>query len=207
MLDLLLALTQTLEFEESGGFRFVSVERTSGGLQLRLALIPGGGGDEQPWCIQCVGAHGHRLHGEFAQSLEVASEHPVLLPFTEPVTDLYFSSPAPNPPAAVGALWERHRQLVGSWLPFEQFVNAVPKGLAALLAASSGQLAAGPVSLMQAYAEVLTEHGVRSSMLPPHPPRRWDGERWVGPASRLHALVFGTSYVVAERFDAGELAG
>ncbi len=206
MLDTLIALTETGEFEDSGGFRFVSVQQMPDGLQLEVALIPGDDADKQRWRIQCVGVRDYRLHGEFAEGLRVVSEHPVLLPFTEHVADLYFSCPAPNPLATVGALWERHRQSVGSWLPFEQFLNVLPQGLAVLLAASSGKFASGPVSLMQAYAEVLTEHGVSSSMLQPRPPKYWEGEQWVVPASRLHALIFDTSYVVAQRFDAERLA-
>jgi hypothetical protein len=203
MLDRLIALTETGEFEDSGGFRFSSIEETSDGLILEVTVVPGDETDEQRWSIQCSSVREYRMYGEFATEVRVVSEHAVLLPFTEHVTQLYFSCPAPNPLATVGALWERHRQLVGSWLPFERFLNVLPNGLSGLLAVSSGgQLAGGPVSLLQAYAEVLTDHDVRWSLLPPRPPRYWDGGQWIVSMHPLHALVFDRSYVVAERFDA-----
>jgi hypothetical protein len=201
MLETLIALTETGEFDDSGGVRLSSVQEASDGLVLELIVLPGDD-TEQQWSVQCSSVREYRLHGEFANGVHVFPEHPVLFPFTEHVTGLYFSCPAVNPSATVGALWERHRHLVGVWLPFERFLNVLPKGLSALLASSSGHLASGPVPLLQAYAEVLTEHGVRSSLLPSRPPQYWDGEQWVVPANPLHALVFGYSYVVAERFHA-----
>ena len=206
MIDTLIALTETGEFQDCGGLRFLSVQQSPDGLQLELALIPGDGGDEQRWRIQCGGVHDYRINGESAENLQVVSKHPILLPFTEQAADLYFSGPAPTPLAITGALWERHRQLAGSWLPFEQFLNVLPKGLSVLLSASSGQLASGPVSLMQGYSEVLADYGVRTSMLQPRPPKVWDGIQWVDPSSRLQALILTTSYVVAERFDAVRMA-
>lgn len=205
MLDTLIALTKTGEFEDSGGLRFISAHATSDGLRLEVVLVPGDDGDEQQWRIKCSAVRDYRLHGEFADGVRVLSEHPLLLPFAEEATDLYFSSPASNPLATVGALWERHRELVASWLPFDRFLNVLPGGLSVLLAASSGKLASGPVSLMQAYAQVLTNNGVRSSTLQSRPPKYWDGEQWVVPSKALHALIFNTSYVVAERFEGEQL--
>jgi hypothetical protein len=204
MLDTLIALTKTGEFEDSGGFRFGLAQSTAEGMALELILVPGDGADEQHWRVDCFGVREHLLRGEFS-GLQIVSEHPVLLPFTEQVTDLYFYSASPNPMATVGALFERHRDLVGSWIPFERFLNVVTKGLSPLLAASSGQLASGPVSLMEAYSSVLGEYGVRSSMLPSRPPKFWDGEKWLVSSIPLRALVFESSYVVAERFDAQKL--
>jgi hypothetical protein len=206
MLDTLIALTETGEFEDSGGIHFASADRTTDGLLLKILLVPGDGREEERWQIVCSDVWDFRLHGEFAEELRVVSEHPVMLPFTEHVTSLYFYSPAADPLATVGALWERHRQLVGSWLPFERFLNVLPKGLSALLAASCGELASGPVSLMQAYAQVLIEQGIRFSLLPPQPPKFWDGDQFVAPTRPLEALVFTDSYVIAERFDAERLA-
>jgi hypothetical protein len=103
--------------------------------------------------------------------------------------------------ATVGALFECHRELVGGWIQFERFLNVLPKGLSQLLAASSGKLASGPVSLMAAYSRILGEHGIRSSMLPSSPPKFWDGEKWLVSSIPLRALIFESSYVVAETFD------
>ena len=77
----------------------------------------------------------------------------------------------------------------------------MPKKLSQLLAGSSGLLADGPVSLMEAYSRVLGEHGIRSSMLPSQPSKFWDGEKWIASNVPLQAVIFENSYVVAERFN------
>src|SRR5688572_18505611 len=97
MLDTLIALTETGEFEDSGGFRFSSVQEASDGLILEVIVVPGDDSEDQQWSIQCSSVREYRLHGEFADRVRVVSEHPVLLPFIEHVTDLYFSCPASNP--------------------------------------------------------------------------------------------------------------
>lgn len=203
MLNTLIALTETEEFEDSGSFRFYSAHSTPGSMTLGLLLFPGDGIDRQHWQIACFGVRDFSLRGEFADDLHLVSEHPILLPFTERVTDLHFYSPSPDPMATVGALFERHRQLVGSWIPFEQFLNRLP--LPELLVAQSGQLASGPVSLMEAYLDVLTERGIRSSVLPSSPPKVWDGQDWIVLNTPLSALILQNSYVIAERFDARQV--
>jgi hypothetical protein len=142
---------------------------------------------------------------EWMPWLELVHEHPVLLPFSEDVSDLYFYSPSPNPLELEGDLLECHHRLVGDWILFGRFLNATHrKGLANLLASASGMFASGPVSMMEAYAQVLTRHGVRISITGRRPPRYWDGDgmQWKVQTAALHAMFLGTSYIVAEQFQA-----
>ncbi|SPP65551.1 hypothetical protein [Nitrospira lenta] len=206
MLNTLISLTETGEFEDNGTIRFESAQGTQDGFLLDFGVNPGDETGEQRWRIRCSGVRDYRLHFEFTESIRVVSEHPILLPFVEQVTSLFFTGPAQNPLATVGALWECHRRLVGSWFPFERFLNLLPNGLSELLATSGGQLASGPVSVMKAYADVLTAHGVRLSMLPPRSLKYWNDGQWVIPNHTLHTLILESSYVVAETFD-GERLG
>jgi hypothetical protein len=205
LFDAIVELTKNWEFENSGGLRFRSSQCTADGVVLDLFLVPGNGSNEQHWQIECSGVRDYLLRNEFCVGLHVVSEHPLLLPFTEQVTKLYFYSASPNPIATVGALFECHRALVDTWIPFERFINVLPKKLSQLLAASSGLLADGPVSLMEAYSCVLGEHGIHSSMLPSQSPKFWDGEKWVVSNVPLQAVIFESSYVVADRFNAKRL--
>ncbi len=205
MLDKLIAITETEDFEGAGGVRFISAKQAPNELHLKIVIVLNSG-SEQPWQIHCFGVRDFKLNGEYSGGLALRSNHPVLLPWIEGTTDLYFSSAASNPFATLGALWESHHKLMGRWAPFENFVNTLSKGVSPLLRASSGKLASGPESLMNAFANVLDEHGIRFSILPPRPPKYWDGEKWINQTTSLHALVFETSYVVAERFEAEDSA-
>ncbi len=203
MLEPLLSALDTLkeaDLQHESGVRLGSAHMTSDGLVLEVFLVPGEDSDEQHWRVECFGLRSFLLENTFVEDLCLVSEHPVLLPFTEHETDLHFCSPSPNPAATVAALFERHYGLVGPWIPFERFLNCASR-LSWLLATASGKLASGPVSLMEAYANVLDQHGIRYAMSPGRPPTFWDGETWVASDAPLQAVILDTSYVVAERFD------
>lgn len=202
MLDELIAITEAYG-EEHGGFRFQSAQASESGLAIDIDFIPEDGDKEQRWRVEAVEVRDFLVRCEWMPWLELAHEHPVLLPFSEDVSDLYFYSPSPNPLELEGDLPECHHQLVGDWISFGRFLNAMHrKGLANFLASASGMFASGPVSMMRACAQVLTKHGVRTSIAGQRPPKYWDGMQWKVQTAELHALFLGTSYIIAEQFQA-----
>ena len=206
MFEKLLATIASEEFENCGRLKLHSFEAISDGLALHFTLSPGDETDDQQWRIRCEGVRDFALRAGFIDDLKIVTDHPVLLAFVEHTIALFFTCPAPNPFATVGALWERHRREVGDWVNFERFFNLSRNSLAVLLAASSGGLVAtGPESLIQSYAQVLADHGVKTATLDRRPPTYWDGAQWLAPTLPLTALVFGPSYVVAARFDSTRL--
>ncbi len=114
--------------------------------------------------------------------------------------------------ALVGALYERHQDSAEGWIPFPRFLNASHPKLPTLLAGGHGLLADGPIPLMEAYAAVLLEHGVRASMLEPRPPQRLEVRGGPDPCYETHTLLeedrdlavltLGESFVVAKSFAA-----
>ena len=201
MLDALLALTDTGEFEDDGGFRLVAFEESEAGIALILMVDLGDDSPNQRWRLDCAGVQRFELHDEWIDMLETATEHPVLWDFTEPVVAAHFYGPARDPLAVVGRLYERHRALAEDWIPFHRYLNPFPGGTSALLQSTSGQLASGPARLISGYIEALAEHHVASSTLAPRPATVWNGQQWVAPPA-LQALLLNRSFVVAETFSA-----
>ena len=199
MLDALLALTETGEFEDNGGIRLDGVERGEATLALTLLVDLGDQSPRQRWRVDCAGVQRFELYDDWIDTLHTATEHPVLWDFTQPVVKLHFYGPARDPLAVVGTLYERHRALAGDWIPFHRYLNPFPTGTSALMRSTSGELASGPAPLISAYTQALTEQHVRSSTLPPRPATVWDGRQWVAlPA--LRALLLERSFVIAETF-------
>lgn len=93
MLDTVITLMETGEFEDLGSLRFSSIRETREGLMLGITVLPGDGTKEQRWSILCSSVREYRLQDKFADKVRVVSEHPVLLPFAEDVTDLYSRAP------------------------------------------------------------------------------------------------------------------
>jgi hypothetical protein len=202
MLDELIRLTEAYD-EDHGGFRFQSAQDNASGLTIDIDFIPEDGDKEQRRHIEAVEVRDFLIRHEWMPWLELVREHPVLLPFFEDVSDLYFYSPSPSPLELEGDLLECHRRLVGDWIFFGRFLNATyGKGVASFLASASGMFASGPASLMKAYAQVLTKHGVRTSIASQRPPKYWDGMQWKVQSAELHALLLGNSYIIAEQFQA-----
>ena len=201
MLDALIALTETGEFEDSGGFRLHALEQHVEALALTLTARLGDDSPDQRWRIDCAGVQRFELYEDWIDTVDTASEHPLLWDFTEPVVALHFYGPAGDPLAVVGALYERHRALAENWIPFQRYLNPFPGGTSALLRSSSGEFASGPARLVSAYAEVLAEHRVGCSHLPPRPATIWKDQQWVAPPP-LRALLLDRSFVVAETFSA-----
>ena len=138
----------------------------------------------------------------------VAADHPLLWPQACIIASLsfYFREGVEEPLAVAAALHERHRELTDDWLPFEDFVNSSARApLSARIALRYGTLAEGPVTLLEAYAEVLKGHGAATNLFSFRPPLCWDGARWAEAPDGLSACVLGESYIVARHFEAARV--
>ena len=204
MLNVLTSICETKDGEEAGGLRILALAETSADLSIEFLFTSCIGQPSQRMIVRCSGVREWVVRCGYIGSAELRSDHPVLLPFVDPVSDLFFSNPAADPTSVVGELADRHHALVGSWIPFRRFLNAKPEGVAALLRCPCGKLASGPVSLLLAYQEVLTACQVNSSLLPPSPLKYWDGDTLREQTKPLYALILGESFVIAEQFEEDE---
>lgn len=211
MLAELLTLLQSPDFDEEPGFRCMSMATTDAGLALDVMIHRSDGGEGQVWRIECTGVKAYQLRDGLAPWLDLVVDHPLLLPFNDPVTQLFFRGQVADPSGVVGDLYMRHNEITGRWIPFEKFINGLVESLPKLLTNTSGMLAAGPVTLLKGYAGVLNTYGVRTSMLETRPPAIQSGKERTD-APRVGALLLETtplesSFVVAERFEAHRLSG
>ena len=198
----LLATVATGEFEDDGWVHLTGARWD--GDDLRLALTVRTGEHEVPdqsWEITCHSPRAQHLTLEGDGTLCLSEEHVLLWPHTQPTLQLYFRSPRTDIQSAIGALYERHAELVGHWIAFHSFFNRLMR-LADLLAAPSGMLGTGPEPLMRGYGQVLQSRGFQISLVGPRPPQRVANGRWVEETSPLAVLILGESFVVAPSFSA-----
>jgi hypothetical protein len=194
----LLDTLSTPEFDEYGGLTLRAVTWADGGLTLDLIVRQQDHADE-PWRLLCRNVRRSRIvNDQGIDPLRIETRHPLLLPHTEELLELYFSSRPPDPDAAVGQLVEAHRAVVGPWFDCLHFFNLGPdRSLRTMLDGGFGKLAEGPRPLIEGYAEVLRRAGVAVSSPPPRSPAWWNGERWVEESGPLFALILGESYIVS----------
>ena len=201
MIDSLISITESGEFEDSGEIFLQKFERSPSELLLHLKINLGTDFKSQLWIIKCINPIKFQVDDEFVGNLELITEHVLLWPLQKLETDLFFYSAAANPSQIVGALYEQHMKITGGWFSFNQFTNG-EIALTKLLSSNSGKIARGPVPLLQAYQEVLNDFKIKNSILEPRPSKRWENGMWVENTTPFQLLLLGKSYVIAENIAA-----
>lgn len=202
MLEEFLSVAGSVDFEEYGELLLTKAESSGASLTLWLSVSY----DERPdfhrdWKIICSGVADEELSFGDHYLLQLADEHVLLWKHNKPQTSVSFYGSAADPSYVVGALYEKHRALVGDWIPFHEFLN-MSLGLTNLIAGGFGRLAEGPEPLVLAYEEVMQQCGFSTSHLAPSPSMHWDGARWAEDSTAFSVLTLDESYVIASGFEA-----
>jgi hypothetical protein len=165
---------------------------------LRLEIEVRNDDTEQMWLVSasCDRLFEFVVHSGIGSSLDLIEEHPLLWEYHHDHASGYFSGAPADSFAAVGAIAEAHRSVMGDWYSFTRYLNCSvsPKNL---LESGSGLLAQGPLPLLEIYKEALAGFGVDVQIVSPHP----SGGRFLKPEMiRLRCesqvLVAGDSYAI-----------
>jgi hypothetical protein len=201
MLEDLVDITRSLEFEENGFIQLLEVWLEGDVLNLSLDLHSSEDDSVQSWKVECVGPLEHSVSLGHCYSLELYFDHVLLWPYIHPKTSLSFHGEANDPLTVVGALQTRHVELVGNWIPFGRFMNGNPFEM---IRGRYGMLIEGPLPLVKAYAEVLETFGISNGMTELKPPTYTNDE-----AAGLEEIAVLTlnreSFVVAPKFNAHQV--
>jgi hypothetical protein len=202
VLENLLDITKEIDFEDYGTLRLTGADADGDTLRLSLHIT----GDEYPnihqtWQVLCSNVREDSLSLGDHHDFQLFDDHVLLWPHLSHRTSTSFYGKTENPLAVVGALYQRHEELVGEWLPFHQFLN--PEiSLPELISGGFGMLAEGPEPLILAYEDVMRSHGFTTSHLDPRKPVYWGGNGWLDQKAPAFVLILDDSYVVAEQFAA-----
>lgn len=197
MLDELLEITRTGEFEDNGTIVLESSSWRGDAMTLAFR-VDHGTGVTSSWTIACSGVIEYSLRDNHYQvGLNLWNvDHPVLDQFTQPREGVYISRAPDDPDGTMGQLWSAHVQCVDDWVAFDRYLNTeLP--LRKLLESGSALVASAPIFLASVYVEVLGANRCEPSRVPGGPAR----------ASSAQLLHFGDSYVVASRVAASRSAG
>lgn len=178
--------------EDFGSLQVRAVERREKDLLVYLTVQT----DEDPELprnvrITCLSYKETNLAPRYYETLHLSDDHVLLWHYNLPRVVTSFRGHVEEPLAVVGALYERHLELVGRWIPIMKYFNVAPS-LSELIRGGFGMLAEGPEPLVLAYEEVLASYGVSVAHHQSAPPQN----------KTLSALIFDDSYVIAERFTA-----
>ena len=204
MMDDLLKLISAVDYEDYGSLELIKVEQRDGNLSLVLDVVA----DEEPSLprnirIVCHASRESNVSPNHYSDLRVTEDHVLLWHYSQPHNLVSFYGNVEDAQAVVGALYERHVEIVERWIPFHKYLNSgLP--LSELIRGKFGMFADGPDKLVLAYEAVMQGFGLSTSH---HESRsadqmRWNGETWVQDVSPLSIMFFDESYVIAESFTA-----
>jgi hypothetical protein len=196
-------LVHAQDHDECWSMTWMDTQRDGRALTLRLGIHTGL--DEVPNQIWDIGSRHTRAFSlnefEFTD-WTFSNDHVLLWDYAEPFSQLNFSGPAASHGDLLLALHERHRAVVGHWIPFERYLNSF--FLSNRLAGGCGVLADGPDRLLREYAAVLSKSDLKPYFpYSPRPALRWDAEdcRWLDDDQKLSVLILGSSsYLVGTDF-------
>ena len=148
------------------------------------------------WTVQPTTGHPWRVHFtdklEFRfveaafTSLDLASQHPLLMDHDEPWQTLYFLGVPSEPKLVLSKASQSVSAATEGWRCLAQYLNR-----SAPFAGRYGALLSAPGSLISPIAALLNSYGSQTSILPNKPN---------SPGRSLQVCLFGRSYVVARAF-------
>jgi hypothetical protein len=198
-MDKLLALISEVGEDDDDDIviRIGRVTANGQGLELHLELSTFDLGKKiRKFEIRCEEVLDYAIRNKVASSIILTSNHPLLWRFTYDTASAFFYGIPPDAYAATGALYEAHRNAVDDWFGLETQLNGGLK-LSQLLSAGNGLLAEGPIPLLTAYKDVLSQYEIDVEIVSPYPP----GGRMSPPEvqdrlrNETKALIIGDSYI------------
>jgi hypothetical protein len=193
------AIFETIEYEEGGSVYITRTDRFSDDLKVEFSIHTGVDGQSQLWEVQITGVRAVSITSGFSDKIDLFDEHPLLWPYNQFQTSLYFARSSKHPYQLFASIYHIHMQETKKWFPLEKFINGnIP--IVDLCKSTSGLFASGPINLLEAYKRTLEIHEMNPTIVGGHNPEQRTNRRWVVENAKLKALVIGVSYVIGETF-------
>ena len=174
-------------------------ERLTLGLQVRWDE-----GDRAHATVRIDGVRGYKFLDANGGGLQLTAdwEHPAIRQHTDPRQSVHFQASATTDPRRLYAdLLVTFGDVCEDWCDPTDYFNALLYEEPLDFLSAWGLLFEGPAFLAEPLHRVLQEHEARASSLASGPAVYWDGRHRVEQTEPLQLLHFGSSHVVAERFE------
>ena len=199
MLDDLIKVTSSFDFDDdNGSVELVQVSQERDVLTLSFEIVSEGEGDRhQVWTVECEGLLEHQVTLGWFEELDLHYHHVLLWPYIYPTACVSFHGETQDPLSVVGALYQRHEELVEGWVPFTRFMNGKTVDL---ISGRYGMLAEGPVPLLESYAQVLERYGIAAGVSNPRP-AVYTNDEFSGITEVAVLVHKQASYIIARQFN------
>jgi len=157
---------------------------------------------DEKWTLTATGHKDSRISFDYAASIVIEDEHPLLWKYLDTQCELYFNGQYEDIPKLFVDLYDIHFEVFGHYSFIDMYLNIKKRRLCTLMQGNNGLLARGPKKLLTKYAECLKDHGIDYSIIGERPPVYWNGTSFEPESAQLKVLFMGETdtYIVAEDF-------
>jgi hypothetical protein len=185
------------DFEHSGGVVLAEASWEEFALRVKLRVEFGDDAVAQFWMVRVEHSYHERLASEWTESVYLGQDHPSLIPYTQPESDIYFTGNALSASELLGIVSVACASELGDWHAPTDFLNG-DLGLVAGRCGAHGLLGRFPNPVVSRILTMLAGASIRPVVLNERAPSFWDGGAWVKYSESAEALVFGSCFVVGE---------
>jgi len=192
------------EFDEDDFYLYITKADFSGEnfiieVALTVQNINERGGISRKWRIEAMGHRKNHVSFDFANSMEIKDDHPVLWEFTDTQCELYFTGQCNDPAKLFYDLYATHKRLFGKHQCFNiSFGEEIPHFK--IFHYSNGLLTNGSKKLMMQYGACLKQNGLGFTIIGERPATFWDDGKFIQEDANLKVLFLGNTYVIAKDF-------
>ncbi|MCC3305532.1 hypothetical protein [Sneathiella sp. HT1-7] len=190
-----------INFDAADGWlRIVDADWYSDDLRIYLAISFDEECSPQLWEISCSGVIEEQIASEYAETISLSFDSPLLMPFKEPHVELMFNENNIHPAELLGIVLSCCVENIGSSRYIHRFINQEPT-VHGIVSSSFGLLGRFPETIASAIINALEKKSIRLSPLNKSTPKLWTGSEYVD-YPKLEVLEIGNSYIIGTEFNA-----
>lgn len=189
------------EFDDAEGWiRIVDADWYADDLRLNLSISMHDESEPELWEVSCVRAFEESISSVSEEILSVSTNSPLLIPYQEIETDLFFSENACEPELLLGILFSNSAEIFEKSEYLERFMNLKPTANG-IVSSKFGTLGRFPKPLADRIVQALSNLPIRINPIEVGLPKHWTGSEFIT-YPPLSVFELGSSYVIGESFSA-----
>lgn len=190
------------EFCDSDGWlRIVGADWFDDDLRVDVSVLMCEDKEPELWEISCGQVFDERLSSEFAETITLSNESPLLIPYKDDEVQIAFSENNVSPNELFGLIASACYEILGGFVDISRFLNLQPTSNG-ICSSKHGILGRFPERIAKKVVNELATYDIKAKILEGFSPKYWTGSEHLPYPSNIRALSIGSSYVIGAEFSA-----
>ncbi|NOV32414.1 hypothetical protein [Methylomonas sp. ZR1] len=189
--------------DSDGSLRIVGANWFGDELRFDLAVLMCEEKETELWKIHCGQVFDERLCSEFAETITLSDDSPLLIPYHDNEIQIAFAENNVSPNELFGLITSACYEIMGPSVDLSRFLNQQlsSKGICS---SKYGILGRFPERIAKKLLSDLADHDIKAKMLEGFSPKYWTGSVYIPYPTNIKALSIGSSYIIGTKFSANQ---